>query len=125
MGRRRGGTAALPRAERLRAGEFQALFEQRARREERATFIALWRPRSEGTKVGFAVGRRIGGAVDRNRARRRLREAYRRQRAGFPLKVEVVFLARPAVLTRSFTEVLEEMRGTMHAMTRVAAGASR
>lgn len=56
------------------------------------------------------MSRRVGGAVDRNRARRRLREAYRRLQERFPEGIDVVFIGRSLVLTLPFPELLEEMR---------------
>jgi len=59
-----------------------------------------------GTRCGFVVGKRIGNAVERNRARRRLREAIRlvfdRIAPGWDL---VVVARSPAILTLSFTEL--------------------
>jgi len=72
--------------------------------------------------VGFAVSRRVGGAVVRNRARRRLREAYRRQQHVLRASVDVVFISRPVVLTRRFTDLLEEMRRTLEGLSRARRG---
>jgi ribonuclease P protein component len=117
------GAFALGRRERLRGREFQALFRQKSRREERRSFIALWRAREGKGKVGFAVGRRIGNSVDRNRARRRLREAYRREQGCLAAGIDVVFVGRPAVLTRPFGEILGEMRDTLQSLSRGKAAA--
>ena len=72
--------------------------------------------------MGFAVSRRVGGAVVRNRARRRLREAYRRQQHVLRANVDVVFISRPVVLTRRFTDLLEEMRRTLEGLSRATRG---
>ena len=72
--------------------------------------------------MGFAVSRRVGGAVVRNRARRRLREAYRRQQHVLRASVDVVFISRPVVLTRRFTDLLEEMRRTLEGLSRATRG---
>ena len=82
--------------------------------------MALWRPQAQGRRVGFAVSRRVGGAVARNRARRRLREAYRRQQQALQGSVAVVFVSRPAALTRRFADLLEEMRRTLETLSRGA-----
>ncbi len=82
--------------------------------------MALWRPRDQGRRVGFAVSRRVGSTVARNRARRRLREAYRRQQEALRANVAVVFVGRPGALTRRFTDLLEEMRGALETMSRTA-----
>jgi ribonuclease P protein component len=48
------------------------------------------------TRVGFVVGRSIGGAVVRNRVQRRLRHLMRTRLAGLPAGTWVVVRALPA-----------------------------
>ncbi len=110
---------SLPRHERLRhAGDIQAVF-QRGKREEQPAFVALWRVGEGRRKAGFAVSRQVRGAVSRNRARRRVREAFRRQRATLPEAIEVVFVARPAALSRPFADLAGDMQRAIAAMSRV------
>jgi ribonuclease P protein component len=112
----------LPRGERLRrAAEFQAVF-QRGSRYERPSFVALWQ-RAEGRRVGFAVSRQVRGAVQRNRARRRIREAYRQIRAQMADGIALVVVARPSAGTRPFSELVEDMRRLAEALARVPGGA--
>ena len=99
--------AGLPRAERLRSrAEFDRLFRRGARVEGPA-FVLLWRREPGPRAVGFAVGRRLGGSVIRNRARRRLREAYRRQRDLLPRDgIRLCFIARRPTLTSPFEQLV-------------------
>jgi len=99
--------AGLPRAERLRSRqEFDRLFRRGARVEGPA-FVLLWRREPGPRAVGFAVGRRLGGSVIRNRARRRLREAYRRQRHLLPIDgIRLCFIARQPTLTSPFEQLV-------------------
>lgn len=63
--------------------------------------------------VGITVTRKIGGAVVRNRARRRLREALRRvaPERGCPGH-DYVVVARPPALTQPFDELVRELAGS-------------
>jgi ribonuclease P protein component len=52
----------------------------------------------EGPRVGFSVSKRLGTAVDRNRMKRALREAFRANRQSLGGNLDLVFVARtPAV----------------------------
>jgi ribonuclease P protein component len=111
----------LPRGERLRrSAEFQAVFQHGSRLEQ-PSFVALWR-RGPTRRVGFAVSRQLRGAARRNRARRRLREAYRRVRPGMAADVEMVVVARASAATRPFPELVDDMRKLADGLARTAGG---
>jgi ribonuclease P protein component len=100
----------FPRHERLTtSADFQALF-QGGKRIDRRSLIVLWRDTGESRRAGFAVSRQVRGAVRRNRARRRLREAYRKVRETAPARAALVVIARPAVLTAPFSSLVSELR---------------
>jgi len=109
---------ALPRETRLRgAGEFQAVFE-RGKRVERPAFVALWIPTPGRQKVGFTVSRQVRGAVKRNRARRRLRAAFRQERAVLPSDISVVFVGRPLVQSVSFDVLVQSLADVLTMLRR-------
>jgi ribonuclease P protein component len=64
---------------------------------------------SQGLRVGFTVGRGLGGSVQRNRMKRRLREAVRL--SGFPPEVsaDVVINPKRSLLGADFAEVRNEV----------------
>lgn len=84
---------------------------QRARREGRSWSSALLAlnavsNRRRSTRCGFVVSKRIGKAVERNRARRRLREVVRLAYVRIAPGWDLVFVVRsPAVATVAFAEL--------------------
>ena len=76
---------------------------------------------AEGVRLGFTATRKIGSAVERNRARRRLREAARlvMPEAGSP-GWDYVLVARADTLTRPFVQLTEDLRAAALALARAA-----
>lgn len=64
------------------------------------------------------MSRQIRGAVARNRARRRLREAYRMTREAAPATAALIVIGRPAVLKAPFPVLLAELREALGAVPR-------
>lgn len=62
-----------------------------------------------GARVGFTVGRVLGGAVQRNRIKRRLREAVRLHRSLLKGSVDVVINPKKSARTVEFPILLEEV----------------
>jgi ribonuclease P protein component len=56
-------------------------------------------------RLGVITSSRVGGAVVRNRARRLLRESFRRHQHRLALPVDLVLVARPSIADKSFREV--------------------
>jgi len=73
-------------------------------------------PLSDGLRVGFTASRKVGNAVARNRAKRRLRAAAA---ALLPLHGrkghDYVLVARTATLTRKFDDLLADLTGALTA----------
>jgi ribonuclease P protein component len=68
-----------------------------------------------------AGGKKRGMAVDRNRARRRLKEAVRLTFAsGAKPDFDYVIIGRAAALTRKFPELLADMRLAFHKVSQTA-----
>jgi ribonuclease P protein component len=73
----------------------------------------------EALRVGFTVGKVLGGSVERNRVKRRMREAVRTSWPAVEAPVDVVFHPRKSVLEMSLAEVATEVaRGLQLAVQR-------
>jgi ribonuclease P protein component len=59
------------------------------------------------TRFGFVVGKRQGGAVVRNRIKRRLREASRQLAPALLPGYDIVMIARGPISTRSTAQLLD------------------
>jgi ribonuclease P protein component len=60
---------------------------------------------SSVTRLGVTATRKTGNAVTRNRARRIVREAFRRRQADMPAGFDLVVVVRPSLLRRTADEV--------------------
>ena len=112
----------FPRSARLlRHADFERVYKQ-GRRHFSASITVFYLPRAEaltksmsraqgtsGLRVGFTVGRGLGGAVERNRMKRRLREAVRLTRPAADANVDVVINPKKALLVTDFSSVLNEV----------------
>lgn len=82
---RRARAEAFPRKARIAARrDFSAAYET-GRKLHGRLVVVFARPLAGPGRLGITATRRVGKAVVRNRARRRVREVYRRWRAGQPL----------------------------------------
>ena len=124
--------ARFPRTARLlRHADFERVYKQ-GRRHFSASMTVFYWPRIErdgnletragtpspgaqgrsapqGLRVGFTVGRALGGAVQRNRMKRRLREAVRMSRPHAGVAADVVINPKKSLLTTDFSAVLSEV----------------
>jgi ribonuclease P protein component len=81
-----------------RSRDFDAVY--RHGRSVSTRFLVLyWFPRDDQDepRLGYAVPKGSGSAVDRNRVKRRLREAWRERLPQVPLGRDYVLIARPSL----------------------------
>ena len=64
----------------------------------------------ETTRFGLSTGRTLGGAVVRNRVRRRLREALRAMAPSFQPGWDVLIIARPAIVESDHEALVGALR---------------
>lgn len=96
----------------LRRPDFENVYE-RGRRFFSGNVAVFYRRREDGAgpRVGFTVGKALGGAVQRNRIRRRMRAAVQNHLYEFNVPMDVVFHPRKPVLEMKFEVLDAEIAG--------------
>src|SRR5215217_2318366 len=115
-----------PRRRRLaRSAEFERVYRHGRSKANRCLVLYAF-PREEGAddgpRLGLSVSRRVGGAVDRTRVKRVLREAFWQEAERLPDDADYVVVARPDAkglaeregtsgVRRSLAELVDGMGG--------------
>ena len=119
-----GQRRSFPRERRLlRHADFDRVYMQ-GRRHFAANLTAFYRRREDegGLRAGFTVSKALGGAVVRNRLRRRLREAVRLHWPEFSAPIDLVINPKKSLLTVEFSELGKEVEKVFETVRRFAAG---
>ena len=97
----------LNRASRLAQSRDFARVRQQGQRLVLGCLIANWNRLPDGAspKLGVVTGKKIGGAPERSRARRLLRESFRQHQNELSQPVELVLVARNSIAGKRFAEV--------------------
>ncbi len=115
----------FPKSKRLlKHSDFQRVY-QNGRRQFTGNVTVFYLKREgpetgTGPRIGFTVGKVLGGAVDRNRIKRRLREAVRLSGTACEGPVDVVFNPRKSVLLLPFVELVDEIARALRLATQRA-----
>jgi len=99
----------FPKGIRLRRRTDFRLVQRRGSRISGKYLVLVYLPSAgDNSRFGLTVSRKVGNAVNRNRVKRSLREAIRRQRAGVA-GVDVVFIARTSAASAEFPVLFAEV----------------
>ena len=102
--------ARFPKTSRLlKHADFDHVYQNGKRQFSGHMTVFSLRRDAGAPRVGFTVGRVLGGAVVRNRIKRRLREAVRRNLHALATPVDLVINPKKSVLTLDFAELEQEI----------------
>ncbi len=108
------GARSRRRGRLSRSADFERVFRH-GRSQGGREFVLYTFPRGtdEPPRMGMSVSRKVGGAVERNRVKRLLREAFAAEAWRLPAGTDAVVIARPAA---GGLAELEGLRGIRQAL---------
>ena len=123
------GSQAMSRAGRLRRRADYVAVQEQGRRVSGRFYLLLARRRDQPGPVaggasfqeprfGITVSRKVGGAVERNRVKRWVRESYRRLRSLAPAGTDLVLIARPLATTSGLQATAAELESLLKKLGR-------
>ena len=112
----------------LKHADFQRVYQKGRRQFTGNMTVFFLRRQAEdalesGPRVGLTVGKVLGGAVERNRIKRRMREAVRLASTGCEGPLDIVFNPRKSVLALGFAQLQSEVARCLHLAEQRARGA--
>lgn len=88
-----------------RAADFEAIARRGTARTGRLLVMRSLRSDGPAVRIGIATPRTLGGAVERNRVRRRLRALVRAHYGSLPSGLDLLVIARPEAARATWTEL--------------------
>jgi ribonuclease P protein component len=111
-----------------RSADFEAVYRRgRSASSRHLVVYAFARDPTAGAaepRVGLTVSRKVGGAVERNRVKRLLREAASRVTPTLAADVDLVIVARPGLAEALGEEKLEWLEAELRELAGRAAGSA-
>ena len=107
----------------LKHSDFQRVYKS-GKRHFSGSMTVFYLPRPDaatGPRVGITVSRALGGAVERNRIKRRMREAIRLHLTGRTSSMDVVFNPKKVVATEEFVAIEQEVSRSFEVIEKAAA----
>lgn len=106
-----GSTRSLRPAEKLRTpASFRRVFRLGVRLDGALFVLIAAENQGRADRLGLVAGRKLGGAVVRNRAKRLLRESFRLNRRQPAPAVDLVLIPKREIAEKSGDEVAREYR---------------
>jgi ribonuclease P protein component len=105
----------LTRSSRVTQNRDFVRIRQEGERLAQGCLVANWNKLPDGTapKLGVVTSRKIGGAVQRTRARRLLRESFRLHQHEFSQPIELILVARNSIAGKKFADVERDFLATL------------
>lgn len=109
-------TLGLPRARRILKPRDFGRVRQTGRRAVQGCLILNWLeiPERPHSRLGVVTSKRIGGAVVRSRARRLMRECFRKHQWKFAAPLDMVLVARNSIRGKMLADVEADFFRALH-----------
>ena len=107
MGEGQKADLRFPRSRRLKQNHEFAAIKKSGQRMVKGCLIANWLPvrGDSSSRLGVITARNVGCAVERNRARRVMKEVFRLHQNDLIHPLSLVLVARPSIKGKAFVEV--------------------